>query len=296
MDQAERLRMMVGNHQHQKPMMKKAKIITVASGKGGVGKTNVTMNMALELAKQGKRVVILDADLGLSNVEVLFGIIPSYTLSDMLFGGKSLMDILTPGPFGIYFISSGSGVQDLVQLSPIELQNCIVQLQPLDQVADIIFIDTGAGVSQTVIQFIQASDDTIVVTTPEPTSITDAYALIKTLKNNVSSQDRFPNIQLLINRVDTQEEGEEVFLKIQRASEKFLNTTIHNLGYIPYDVKMIQAVKLQKTLCIAYPQSSAAQAFYSIACKMLNIKEEKIQPTGLGGFMKKIFHLFGETI
>lgn len=296
MDQAAKLRMMANSHQQLNPKIQKAKIITVASGKGGVGKSNVTMNIALELAKQGQKVVIIDADLGLSNIEVLFGIVPSYTLSDMFFGKKGLMDILTPGPYGIHFISSGSGVQDWGQFNSIQLQNCITQLQPLDQMADIIFIDTGAGVSQNVIQFIQASDDTIIVTTPEPTSIMDAYALIKTLKKNIFFVDHFPTIHLLVNRVDNKREGREVFLKIQQVTQRFLDISICELGFVPYDYKLIEAVKRQQPLCMIYPKSAAAQSFSTIAKKLLMIPHEEVQRKGLGDFMKKIIHLLGGVI
>ncbi|NMA84740.1 MAG: MinD/ParA family protein [Epulopiscium sp.] len=294
MDQATRLRMMVNQHHNeQKDYAKKAKVVTVTSGKGGVGKTNITINTALTLAQQGKKVVILDADLGLSNIEVLLGVIPTATLSDLIFGQKNVKDILTSGPLGVQFISSGSGVDDLVHLNSSQIQEFINKLQPLEEMADIVLIDTGAGVSDTVMQFIQASDETVVVVTPEPTSITDAYALIKTVRNNARVKGFLPKIHLLVNRADTLAEGQEVFNKIFQASRKFLNMPVYHLGSVPYDRKVIEAVKLQKPFCLSYPDSAATKAIRTIGRSLIDLPHEPAKNTGLGEFMKKLFHLIG---
>ena len=176
MDQADKLREKVEMLKEQVPS---ARVIAVTSGKGGVGKTSISVNLALQFQQQGKRVVILDADFGLANVEIMLGIRPQYNLADLIFNDKSIEEIITEGPNGVGFISGGSGVQDLVNLDKEKLKKLIAKLVKLDSLYDVIIIDTGAGIADSVIEFVLSSPEVLLVVTPEPTSITDAYSLLK---------------------------------------------------------------------------------------------------------------------
>ena len=177
MDQAERLRNIIkANMAPQRPL---ARVMAVTSGKGGVGKSNTAINLAIWMRKMGQRVIILDADFGLANIEVMFGVIPKYTLADLMFKGKELKDIITEGPNGVQFVSGGSGIARLVNLDKEQVKRILYKLSELENLADVIIIDTGAGISQSVLEFAVASPEVLLVTTPEPTSITDSYALLK---------------------------------------------------------------------------------------------------------------------
>ena len=179
MDQAEQLRNLIkANSQAKKPV---ARVLTVTSGKGGVGKSNTSINLAIQFRKMGQKVIILDADFGLANIEIMFGAVPKYNLSDLIYEGKGIKEIITRGPMGVGFISGGSGVASLSNVTQDNIQ-CIVQsLAELDSLADVVIIDTGAGISDAVMEFLVASGEILLVTTPEPTSITDSYSLLKAL-------------------------------------------------------------------------------------------------------------------
>ena len=179
MDQAQQLRKIIKNT--NLPQRPKARIITVTSGKGGVGKSNVAINIAIQFRKLGHRVIILDADFGLANIEIMFGTVPKHNLCDLIYQGKNIKDIITWGPMDVGFISGGSGISDMYNLSQDYLVYIIVNLAELDAIADTIIIDTGAGVSNAVLEFLVASGEVILVLTPEPTSITDSYSLMKAL-------------------------------------------------------------------------------------------------------------------
>ncbi|HPT75247.1 MAG TPA: MinD/ParA family protein [Defluviitaleaceae bacterium] len=292
MDQAEKLRKIVNeqNRQLENSVSKtrKSRVITITSGKGGVGKSNFTANLAIQLQRTDRKVVIIDADLGLANIEVIFGIVPQFNLTDVIYGRKSIAEIMTPGPLGINFISGGSGIQDLIHLNSQQLSNFISNLSLLDEYADIILIDTGAGLTDSVINFFKAADEIILVTTPEPTSVTDAYSLIKVLcKNNL-----IPNIKLLVNRVEDDEEGKEIFNKLYRVSKKFLNIEINELGYLPYDKNLIKSVKLQEPVCISFPNSEISRAFRKISYKITEDEPQEEMNSGFTSFVKRLMHVF----
>ncbi len=252
MDQAEKLRKLV---KQQNTPRRVARVITVTSGKGGVGKSSVAVNLAISLSRLGKRVIILDADFGLANVEVMLGIRPVYNLADLMFRGKSLTDIITEGPENIGFISGGSGIQELINLTRDQIVYLIQKLVELDQRADIIIIDTGAGIADSVLEFVAASTEVLLVATPEPTSITDAYALLKTLnrKNDFSIQDTV--IKMIANRVDYSEDGKELYDKLSLVVNKFLNLNLQYLGSLPQDSFVTKAVMKQKPTIMLYPNS-----------------------------------------
>lgn len=190
MDQAERLRNIIKKQELppvQKPV---AKVITVTSGKGGVGKSSISVNLAIQLSRMGKRVVIFDADFGLANIEIMLGLHPRYNLADMMYRGKTLNDIITYGPENVGFISGGSGIQELANLSREQIITLIQKLNELDEFADVVIVDTGAGISDTVLEFVAASEEVLLVATPEPTSITDAVCVIENIKQKSNLSQR----------------------------------------------------------------------------------------------------------
>ena len=212
MDQAEQLRKLVKKNSRPRSI---ARVITVTSGKGGVGKSSISVNLAIQLSRLGKKVVIFDADFGLANIEIMLGIRPQYNLADLMFRGKSLQDIITEGPDKIGFISGGSGIQELTRLSREQIIYLTQKLFQLDKLADIIIIDTGAGIADSVLEFVAASSEVILVATPEPTSITDAYALLKTLNRKSEFSVSDTNISMLANRITSEEDGKELYEKLR---------------------------------------------------------------------------------
>ena len=218
MDQAETLRNII-KLQNQRTVIN-ARVITVTSGKGGVGKSNTSINLALQFHKMGKKVIILDADFGLANVEVMFGVIPKYNMGDLIFNGMDIKDIITEGPEGVGFISGGSGIAKLVNLDKDQVKNLVGKLSQLEEFADVIIIDTGAGISPAVMEFILASPETVLVTTPEPTSITDSYALLKALSMTDSYDSSVNKVKMLANRVSNEKEGRNLYEKLNSVVTK----------------------------------------------------------------------------
>jgi len=261
----------------------RAKVIAIASGKGGVGKTNFTVNLGIALSKQGKRVTIIDADLGLANVDVILGIIPKYTLSHIIRNEKSIEEIMIDGPHGLKIISGGSGMLDLVNLNGDQIDSLIHTFDKLNEISDYILIDTGAGLNNSVLSFIKAASDVVVVITPDPTSITDAYALIK----NISEEEK--HINLVINRVESSKEGAEVFGKLERAAKKFLEIELNSLGYIYEDNNVKKSVRLQRAFSVEYPNSIATKGIELIAYNLVN-KENKVASVNkFSKFINKLF-------
>jgi flagellar biosynthesis protein FlhG len=237
------------------------KVITVTSGKGGVGKTNVVANLGVGLARAGKRVLVLDADLGLGNIDVLLGLVPRYTLEQVLSGSHHLSDIIIEGPAGIHVLPAGSGLPRLTSLT--DLQQLILQseLEIVADRAEVLLIDTGAGVSPNVTYFASAAQETIVIISPEPTSLTDAYALIKVLCRD----HRERRFHVLVNMVKSQREATQTFRKLDVAAERFLNVSLEYLGFIPLDDYLPMAVVEQKAVTERFPCSPAARAFVQLA-------------------------------
>ena len=262
MDQAEQLRNIIKMKEKPKHA---ARVITVTSGKGGVGKTSLSVNLALELKKIGKRVVILDADFGLANIEVMLGIRPKYNLADVIFQNKKIKEIITEGPNGIGFISAGSGINELANLTREQIFYLTQILSELDQITDVIIIDTGAGIADSVLEFVAASSEVLLVATPEPTSITDAYALLKTLNQRAEFVKNNTTIKIVANRVKNNKEGEDVYQKIKAVVDKFLNLNVGYLGAVPDDTSVSKAIIQQKPLALAYPSAAASTAIQTLA-------------------------------
>lgn len=266
-DQAEQLRKLV---KQQSGSQKKntARVITVTSGKGGVGKSSISVNLAISLAMEGKRVIVMDVDFGLANIEVMLGIRPEYNLADMMFGGKTLQEVITRGPEGIGFISGGSGIQELTSLTREQIVNLTMHLSELDELADVIIIDTGAGIADAVLEFVTASTEVLLVVTPEPTSITDAYALLKTLNRKADFSAENMSIKVVANRATTGNAGKELFEKMSVVVAKFLKFNLEYLGDIPQDDQVSKAIIRQKPIVLSAPNSEAGKAMRMIAKKL----------------------------
>lgn len=273
MDQAEGLRNII-KKQEIESGNKSARVITVTSGKGGVGKTSMSINLAIQLQKLGKRVIVLDADFGLANIEIMLGIRPQYNLADLMFRRKEMKDIITYGPEDIGFISGGTGINEMANLTRDQVFQLIQKMYELDQYADVIIVDTGAGIGDSVLEFVAASAEIILVATPEPTSITDAYALLKLLNRNSSYKKSKTVVKMIANQVHSRRDADELFDKLGMVVHRFLNIDIEYLGSVPYDVHMQKAIIRQKPLSMEEPYAAAARSVEKIA-RALAQEEEK---------------------
>lgn len=290
MDQAQQLRNIIKQQNMQQQHL--ARVITVTSGKGGVGKSNMSVNMAIQLSRLGKKVIILDADFGLANVEVMLGTRPKYNMADMIFGGKDIRDVICKGPENIGFISGGSGIKELSNLSKDQISGIINMMYGLDSLADIIIIDTGAGISDAVIDMVLASSEVLLVTTPEPTSITDAYALLKTINKTPGFNAENTRIRMIGNRTLNMSDGYDLYNKLNSVVERFLNMKMEYLGAVPFDVNLTKAVMRQQPVSIAYPNTPAVKSIKAMAKTLIDMEqsETKSVRTGLSGLFSKMFH------
>jgi len=285
MDQAERLRIIKANKQ-VRPL---ARVITVTSGKGGVGKSNTTINLAIQFRKMGQRVIILDADFGLANIEIMFGTIPRHNLYDLIYQGKGIQEIITWGPLGVGFISGGSGIVGMANLSRDYLTYIIQNLRELDAIADIIIVDTGAGISDAVIEFLVASDEILLVTTPEPTSITDSYSLLKALFRHSRYQQDLTQVKMIANRIGKEDEGNQLFQKLNAVVTRYLKMEMTYLGGIPQDEQLARSVMQQTPVSIENPGARSSIAFERMAVRLMNKEEtEKLPKRGMAAFFSHI--------
>lgn len=283
LDQAEALRKLVNNDDENKKNSNR--IITVTSGKGGVGKSNFVVNLGICLQNKGKKVLIFDADLGMGNDDVLMGLYPKYNIFDIIFTGKKIQDIIIEGPSGVSLIPAGSGLNKVQELKKEERELFLNKLEGLDEF-DYILIDTGAGVSRDILAFISASEDLIIITTPEPTSLTDAYSLLK-------ATDHFKlksEAKIIVNKAFTKKEGEETYCRFERAVTTFLKINVSYLGCILDDRKLVQSVRAQKPFVISYPNCSASKDVENIAIKIIG--EKASTSNGATGVFKKLFNIF----
>jgi flagellar biosynthesis protein FlhG len=269
-DQAEGLRRIV----NPKPV----KVIAVSSGKGGVGKTNVSVNLSVALAAMGKEVMLLDADLGLANVDVLLGLNPAYDLSHVINGQRSLEEVIVDGPASLKIIPASSGISRMANLTSMEQAGLISAFSELGNAVDVLVVDTGAGIADNVINFCRASQEVIVVVCDEPASITDAYAFIKVM----SREHGITHFQILANMAHTAHEGRELYHKLSKTTERFLDVTLTFMGTIPYDTQLRKAVQHQRAVVEAYPRSTSAQALKRLA-KQVDAWPE---PSATGGHLE----------
>lgn len=257
------------------------RVIAVTSGKGGTGKTNVVANLAYALTLSGEKVMILDADLGLGNMDVLLGITPEYSIHDVVKGRKKLSEVIVEGPGGMKIIPAGSGIEELSNLTEGERLNLMAEFDLLQGEVDTFFLDTGAGISSNVMHFNTVAQEIIVVVSPEPASITDAYAIMKVLSTKYSEK----HFKLLVNSVRSEKEAINVFNNICKVAGKFLNISIDYLGHIPYDENMIKAVMRQRVVLDLYPKSPASRSFLKLAAKV----KESVPKMELKGNMQLFF-------
>lgn len=264
---------------------KKTRIITVASGKGGVGKTNMSVNMAIAYARLGKKVVVMDADLGLANVNVMLKIIPKFSLYHVIRKQKSMKEILVETEYGISIVPGASGFSKIANLSEDERQNFIEELNTL-QNADIIIIDTSAGVHSNVLAFIAAADDVVIITTPEPTAITDAYGLIKIIATEIDNLNM--GLKLVVNSVHSVAEAKAVADRMTSIAGQFLNLKLEYLGFVWDDNAVSQAVLRQRPFMVESPRCRASQCVQHIVGRL-----EKTELHDGGGFGKMVKRIFG---
>ncbi|WP_053375736.1 MinD/ParA family protein [Paenibacillus sp. FJAT-27812] len=286
MDQAEALRNLVKQQELQEEG-RTTRVVTVTSGKGGVGKSNFSLNFALSLQRLGKKVLVFDADIGMANIDVLMGISSTYNLYHLLKQEKTIWEIVQEGPEGLNFIAGGSGFRDLMDLSQEQLDRFEMEISKLHGKYDVILFDTGAGLSKETVKFITAAQETIVVTTPEPTSITDAYALIKMVK----SMEVDVHFKLIVNRAADPREGKQTAEKIAMVAQRFLQSELPHLGILPDDPNVSKAVKRQIPFTVAYPGSEASVAIDRIARRFLEIPQSSTANGGVKGFLHKMFRL-----
>lgn len=298
MDQAQKLRELAVKNIESLPEVKedsevketsevrKPRIITVTSGKGGVGKSNFVVNISIILQKRGNKVMIFDADIGMGNDDVLMGSLPKYNVFDIISSNKTIDEVLTIGPYGVKLLPGGSGLTKIDELSHAQRMRLINELELLQDL-DFIIMDTGAGINRSVLGFISCCEELIVITTPEPTSLTDAYSLLKV----VSHFGLKPKAKIVINRVQNEKEGELTYKKLNRSAEAFLKISLEYLGIVYEDRKLVQAVKQQEPCVVLYPFSEASKSLEKIADDISG-NTDKTEKLGIKGLFGKIFNNF----
>jgi flagellar biosynthesis protein FlhG len=278
-DQAEKLRLMVRNAR------KSARVLAITSGKGGVGKTNVAANLAICLMAAGKSVILIDADLGLANLDIVLNVRARHTLAQVVSGQRSISEVIQKGPGGIQLICGASGLAEMADLTEFQRQRVVQELSTLEHQADVIVIDTGAGISPGVLCFCEAADHTLVVTTPEPTSITDAYAMIKRLNRGHSGS----KISLLVNMAQSRTEARKVYQRLNDAAKKFLSVVLYDAGYILRDEHICEAVNQCEPVVLSYPRCQASYCFLALAGKL---SRGSGKTTAEDGFFRKVVNWF----
>lgn len=243
---------------------KPVRVIAITSGKGGVGKTNISVNLGVVLSQMGRRVALLDADMGLANVDILLGLSPKYNLSHVLSGEKSLEDIMLTGPAGLKVIPASSGVQQMAELSNIEQAGVIRAFSEIDRSLDVLIVDTAAGISSSVVNFARACQEIIVVVCDEPTSLTDAYAYIKLLNRDYGLN----KFHIVANMVQSIAQGQQLFNKLAKVTDKYLDVTLNYTGAVPFDEYLRKSVQKQTPVLEAFPRSKAALAIRNVALKI----------------------------
>ncbi|SMC17782.1 flagellar biosynthesis protein FlhG [Clostridium acidisoli DSM 12555] len=283
LDQAQRLRQMAASNKLDE---KKScpKIITVTSGKGGVGKSNFVVNLGLTLQKNDKKVLIFDADVGMGNDDVLLGVLPKYNVFDVIFNDKDIKDVIVTGQYGIKLLPGGSGMTRINEITNVQRNKFLEKLSALENL-DYILMDTGAGINRSVLGFIACCDELIILTTPEPTSLMDAYSLIKAVVHfKIKSKAK-----VVINRTLDKSEGQETYEKFKNAVKTFLKIDVEYIGSVSEDKKLVQAVRSQKPFVISSPNCEAAEDIIKIANKLQGIESKG---TSVQGLFKKIFNIF----
>lgn len=259
------------------------RIIAVTSGKGGVGKTNITVNLAIALQRLGNRVLVIDADLGLANVDVLMGITPKYNLRHLMQGDCDIEEVIIRGPEGILIVPGASGITELADMTDRSREAIINNLNQISHLCDIILIDTGAGLSRNVRRFVTAADEAIVITTPDPTSITDAYSMVKI----ISQENEDLDVKLIVNMAYSLKEAAEISDRILLVVKQFLNKTIQTLGFIEFDTSLRAAIRNQRPILLDSPGSNICRSINAIANKISKTKAP-VQSGGIKSFISRL--------
>lgn len=262
-----------GNKKSRPPV----RVFAVTSGKGGVGKTNVAANLAYQMSLRGKRVLLLDADAGLANIDVILGITPEYNLCHVLRGEKALSEVVVRGPGGIMIVPAASGIQELSELSRGHKLALLEELEHFDEDLDVMIIDTAAGINGNVMYFNMVANDIIIVLSPDPTSLTDAYAIIKVLNRNYGIRD----FMVLVNMVKGGEEALNVYQRLGAATDRFLNLTIQYVGYLVHDRMVTESVRQQSLFSELYPSTRASRLLGSIAELLCKDEEPRAKEPGM---------------
>ena len=272
-------------HQMMESHKRPARVLAITSGKGGVGKTNISANLAICLAASGKKVLLIDADFSLGNLDVIMNVNSKYNISHMINDGKSMEEIIHVGPEGVEMICGASGLEELADINEFQRRRLLKELSMLQNDNDVIIIDTSAGISRSVVGFCLAADHVLVVTTPEATAMTDAYAMIKVLVGN-----RFTGqISLIVNMARSIAEGKKTYQKIANVAGRFLNARVYNAGVLIKDEQLSSAVRMRKPVVLAYPKSQITSSLVALAAKLINIAAA--QPND-DGFFKKVVNWF----
>lgn len=268
----------------------KSRIIAVTSGKGGVGKTNLVLNLALKLSQMNCRVVVFDADLGLGNLDILINAVPEYTLEDVISGERDILEIMVNGPCNLKIIPGGSGLFDLANLDLVRRRRLLDRLQVLEKEGEIIFLDTSAGISRNVLDFIKVADEFIVVTTPEPVALTDAYGMLKVIAGQQINQTGY----IVVNFTRHVQQGEMIFQRLQKIVQNFqLGLNLQYLGNISYDPAVSRAVEDFSPFLLSYPESAATASISKIAWRLLSNQGFQPPPApGRPGFIERIKLMF----
>ena len=264
-----------------------AHVVAITSGKGGVGKSTFTVNLALALANLGKKVLIIDADLGMANIDVMMGCIARYNMFDIIEGKMSFEDVVVTGPRNIKFLPGGSGIKAIPTLSSLDLQRILSQSLQYEQNTDFVLFDTGAGMGDHVLNFLMAADDILLVTTPEPTSLTDAYSIVKAYASNLGKAP----LRLVINRAASVEESDVVSDKLCKVTNKFLRVDLEKFGYIYDDSSVSLSIRSQNPLMLQFPNSPAASCIENLAHKLV-YGSERVVKKGFSGFFKKFLSIY----
>ncbi len=264
-------------------------VYSITSGKGGVGKTAVCANLAYNLALIGKRVLILDADLGLANIDVVFGLSPSYNLNHFFSGEYELQDIMIDGPLNIKILPAGSGIQNFTRLNSTQKMRLLDGLDSMQNHFDFVLIDTEAGISENVTYFNTAAQEIVIVTTPEPTAITDAYALMKLLSTHYHEK----KFNLVVNQIRTEDDALDVYRKLTMVANRYLDISIDYLGSIPEDRQMIDSIRKQKVISELVPGSKVTAAFRQLANRICSEPSQATPKGNLQFFWKKLLNLGG---
>lgn len=280
-DQAQKLRELVWSARSQ------ARVLAVTSGKGGVGKTNTSVNLAIALAARGQRVILIDADLGLANVEVLMGLSSAYNIENVIDGEKRMVEILVRGPGGIQLVPGSSGLAQIADLSAAGRENLLEGLRELQEIAHFIIIDTMAGIGKNAVSFATAADEVLLVSTPEPSSIVDAYAMLKTI--HTVRNDAM--VRLLVNMASGDAQAQAVFNKLAGVSQQYLGRQLGYLGCVPRDAQVSQAVMRSQPFTLAYPQAPASRAVHGLAGRLMI--QQSIPEPQREGFLRRMAASFG---